>query len=145
ISERRKGAHDATLLCDPDQKAIEALLDAAPGTLAILTLAPERAGALDAIRRLTASGVLVSVGHSDATADVVAAASAAGARLVTPLLNAPRPPPHPPPRGGRRGGGPGGGRPRGHPPVQRPAPAPPPRARRERPRPGRPAAHLRPH
>jgi N-acetylglucosamine-6-phosphate deacetylase len=91
ISERRKGAHDAALLCDPDENAIETLLDAAPGTLAILTLAPERAGALDAIGRLTRSGVLVSVGHSDATADVVAAASAAGARMVTHLFNAQRP------------------------------------------------------
>ena len=39
-----------------------------PGLLRLVTLAPERDGALAAIARLTEAGVLVSVGHSDATA-----------------------------------------------------------------------------
>ena len=55
------------------------------------TLAPERAGALAAIRRLVDAGVLVSVGHSDATASQTEAAADAGARLVTHLFNAMRP------------------------------------------------------
>ncbi len=44
-----------------------------------------------AIEQLTAAGVLVSIGHSDATAAQVAAAAAAGARMVTHLFNGQRP------------------------------------------------------
>ena len=92
LADSRRGAHNPAYLCDPTPDAVGALLDAAPpGTLAVLTLAPERPGALDAITRLTAAGVLVSVGHSDATGGQVAAAADAGARAVTHLFNAQRP------------------------------------------------------
>jgi N-acetylglucosamine-6-phosphate deacetylase len=91
LSERRKGAHNPALLRDPDPEAVEALLGAAPGTLLVVTLAPERPGALAAIGRLAGAGVLVSVGHTDATAAEVAAAAEAGARMVTHLFNAQRP------------------------------------------------------
>ena len=75
----------------PTPEAIDALIEAAPGLLRIHTLAPERAGGLDAVRRLAEAGVLVSVGHSDATAAQTEAAADAGARLVTHLFNAMRP------------------------------------------------------
>ena len=88
LAASRRGAHDADLFCDPTPERIDALLE--PGTLALLTLAPERAGALEAIERLAGAGVVVSVGHSDATADVVMAAADAGARMVTHLFNAQR-------------------------------------------------------
>ena len=88
LAPSRRGAHDADLFCDPTPERIDALLE--PGTLALLTLAPERAGALEAVERLAGAGVVVSVGHSDATADVVMAAADAGARMVTHLFNAQR-------------------------------------------------------
>ena len=88
LAASRRGAHDADLFCDPTPERIDALLE--PGTLALLTLAPERAGALEAVERLAAAGVVVAVGHSDATADVVVAAADAGARMVTHLFNAQR-------------------------------------------------------
>jgi N-acetylglucosamine-6-phosphate deacetylase len=88
LAAGRRGAHDAELFCDPTPDRIAALLE--PGTLALLTLAPEREGALEAIGRLAGSGVAVSVGHTDATADVVLAAADAGARMVTHLFNAQR-------------------------------------------------------
>jgi N-acetylglucosamine-6-phosphate deacetylase len=91
LASNRHGAHDPALLCDPTPEAIDALVEAAPGLLRIHTLAPERPGALDAIRQLSAAGVLVSVGHSDATAAQAEAAADAGARLVTHLFNAMRP------------------------------------------------------
>ncbi|MFC0036861.1 N-acetylglucosamine-6-phosphate deacetylase [Actinomadura rayongensis] len=86
LSPRRKGAHNAAHLTDPTPDAIAALLET--GLVRLVTLAPERAGALDAVRTLTEAGVLVSVGHSDATAAQAEAAADAGARMVTHLFNA---------------------------------------------------------
>jgi N-acetylglucosamine-6-phosphate deacetylase len=91
ISPRRNGAHNIDWMCDPTPEAVAALIDAAPGLLRLHTLAPELPGALDAIRQLVAAGVLVSVGHSNATAAEVEAAADAGARMVTHLFNAQRP------------------------------------------------------
>jgi N-acetylglucosamine-6-phosphate deacetylase len=91
ISPRRKGAHNAAWITDPTPAAVEDLLAAGDGLLRLVTLAPERDGAIAAITRLTEAGVLVSVGHSDATAAQVAAAADAGARMVTHLFNGQRP------------------------------------------------------
>lgn len=91
LSERHRGAHDPAYLRDPDRDAVDALLDAAPGLVRIVTLAPERRGGLDAVRRLVEAGVLVSIGHSDALGEQVYAAADAGARMVTHLFNAQRP------------------------------------------------------
>jgi N-acetylglucosamine-6-phosphate deacetylase len=88
LAAEQKGAHDPELFRDPEPELLDALLE--PGTMALLTLAPEREGALTAIERLAGEGVLVSVGHTDARADVVAAAATAGARMVTHLFNAMR-------------------------------------------------------
>lgn len=93
ISERRKGAHRAECMLDPTAAALDMLLDH-PATAAVLrtvTLAPERAHALQAIRRLTGQGIVVSVGHSDASADQVWAAADAGATMTTHIFNAQRP------------------------------------------------------
>lgn len=91
LASSRRGAHNAAFLRDPTDQALNLLLDAAaPGTLRLVTLAPERPGALDAVRRLTTAGVLVSLGHTDATAVQVSAAADAGARMVTHLFNAQR-------------------------------------------------------
>ncbi|MFC4049348.1 N-acetylglucosamine-6-phosphate deacetylase [Actinomadura syzygii] len=86
LSEKRKGAHNAIYLTDPEPEAVATLLET--GLVKLVTLAPERNGALDAIRTLTAAGVLVSVGHSDATAAQTAEAADAGARMVTHIFNA---------------------------------------------------------
>ena len=91
IAPARKGAHHEAWITDPTPAAIDEVLEAGQGVLRLVTLAPERSGALAAIDRLTEAGVLVSVGHSDATARQVAAAADHGARMVTHLFNAPRP------------------------------------------------------
>ena len=59
-----------------------------PPIVRVVTLAPELDRAEEAIRLLTAKGVLVSLGHSTATYDEALAGAAAGARLVTHLFNA---------------------------------------------------------
>lgn len=89
LSPDYHGAHDPSLMRDPTPEALDVLLQG-PAPL-VVTLAPERDHALDAIKRLTAAGVLVSVGHTAATAAEVHAAADAGARMVTHVFNAQRP------------------------------------------------------
>ena len=91
LSEQRRGAHRADLLRDPSPERVGALLEAGGDALAYVTLAPERRGGLEAIRRLTGAGVRVAIGHSDADEATVYAAADAGATLVTHLYNAQRP------------------------------------------------------
>jgi len=90
LSPARAGAHRRDWIVPPSPGAVAELLEAGQGLLRLVTLAPEADGALAAIGTLTAAGVLVSVGHSDATAAEVAAGAAAGARMVTHLFNAQR-------------------------------------------------------
>ena len=89
LSPARRGAHRAEWMSDPDRDRLAPLLD--HPALLMMTLAPERPGALEAIGRLAARGVRVSMGHTDATAEQVAAGAGAGATLVTHLYNAMRP------------------------------------------------------
>ena len=91
IAASRRGAHNPAWIISPDPVTIDALLAAGSGLVRVVTLAPEIDGAMAAIKQLTAAGVLVSIGHSDATAAQVAAAAAAGARMVTHLFNGQRP------------------------------------------------------
>lgn len=86
LAAGRCGAHDPSLLRDPDRAELDALL--ARGTVAMVTLAPERGAALDAIRRITGAGAVAAVGHTDAGHDTAVAAIAAGARVGTHLFNA---------------------------------------------------------
>lgn len=88
LAATRCGAHDPQVLLDPTPETVETLLEAGAGTLRQITLAPERPGALDAIRRFTEAGVIVSVGHTEATYEDAAAAFDHGASLLTHTFNA---------------------------------------------------------
>jgi N-acetylglucosamine-6-phosphate deacetylase len=89
LSPVRRGAHPLDLLRQPDQALIDGW--SPDRGVVMVTLAPELPGALDAIRTLTGRGLVVSVGHTDCSADDFAAAVAAGARYVTHVFNAMRP------------------------------------------------------
>jgi N-acetylglucosamine-6-phosphate deacetylase len=88
ISPLRLGAHPKLNL-EPCGDAFERVL--AMRALRLITLAPELPGALDAIRRLTARGVVASIGHTNATLDEANAGIDSGARMFTHLFNAMRP------------------------------------------------------
>ncbi|HNM83098.1 MAG TPA: N-acetylglucosamine-6-phosphate deacetylase [Mycobacterium sp.] len=91
ISAKRCGAHDPSLMRDPDPAEIDRLLTAAGGAIRMVTLAPERDGALAAIPRLVDAGVVVAVGHTEASYEQTRAAIDAGATVGTHLFNAMRP------------------------------------------------------
>ncbi|MEU0369000.1 amidohydrolase family protein [Streptomyces sp. NPDC006283] len=82
-----RGAHDLRHLRDPDPRELALWLAAAPGLVRIVTLAPERPGAPEYIRAATQAGIVVAVGHTDASPAQVRAAARAGARLSTHLGN----------------------------------------------------------
>lgn len=86
IAPARRGAHPEAWLVDPSLELVASWSREAGVVLA--TIAPELPGALAVIAALVERGVIVSIGHTDATAVQVAAAEKAGARFVTHLFNA---------------------------------------------------------
>ena len=88
IAAGRCGAHDPTLLRDPDPADVRRLLEAARGTTRMVTLAPELPGGLDSVRLLADHGVIAAIGHTDATYETTAEAVDAGATVATHLFNA---------------------------------------------------------
>ncbi len=85
ISAARLGAHPAHNL-EPRGAALERV--AALPALRMITLAPELNGALEAVADLSAHGVAVSLGHTDASLEQAQAGVAAGARMFTHTFNA---------------------------------------------------------
>ena len=89
LSPARAGAHDRAAIAAGDETLDEVLDELlAPRVLRLMTLAPERPGALARLRRLVEAGVVVSLGHTDATYDEMLDGTDAGATLATHLFNA---------------------------------------------------------
>ncbi|REK87168.1 N-acetylglucosamine-6-phosphate deacetylase [Streptomyces inhibens] len=88
ISPDRCGAHQPGLLRDPDPSDVRKLIDAAHGTAAMMTLAPELPGGLESVRLLADAGVIAAVGHTDSSYDATRQAIEAGATVATHLFNA---------------------------------------------------------
>ncbi len=95
LSEACCGAQNPAFLRDPSLSELDALLEAAgPDVVRMMTIAPERAGGLDAIRFLAAHDVVAAIGHTDATYRQVVDGIAAGATVGTHVFNGMRPPHH---------------------------------------------------
>jgi N-acetylglucosamine-6-phosphate deacetylase len=88
LSRARCGAHDPSLVRHPHLAEIDAVLAAGDGAIRMVTLAPELAGSDAAIQRFLDAGVVVAVGHTDATYEQTRQAVAAGATVGTHLFNA---------------------------------------------------------
>jgi len=91
LSTKRCGAHQASLMRDPDPAEVDRVLDAGTGTIRMVTLAPERDGALAAIERIVDRKVVAAVGHTEASYQQTREAISAGATVGTHLFNAMRP------------------------------------------------------
>ncbi|GAB3885574.1 N-acetylglucosamine-6-phosphate deacetylase [Microbispora bryophytorum] len=88
IARSRCGAHEPTLLREPDVAEFRALVKAGRGHVRMLTIAPELPNALDVIRDAAAEGVAAALGHSDATYEQTIEGIDAGATVATHLYNA---------------------------------------------------------
>jgi N-acetylglucosamine-6-phosphate deacetylase len=89
LSPERLGTHPFEHRRDPDLELLDRLLDV--GRVTAMTLAPELPGADAVIRRLLERGVVVSAGHTNATAEEANDAFDLGISTVTHLFNAMRP------------------------------------------------------
>ena len=91
ISLARRGAHPAEWIAAPSIPVLKRYLEAAKGNTRILTLAPELPGAAELIAEACKAGVVVSLGHTEASYAEAMTAVAAGARHATHVFNAMRP------------------------------------------------------
>ena len=87
ISPRRPGVHRADRIAQPVAGDLEQLCELAGAGQSMVTLAPECVPA-GFVRTVAASGVRISIGHSEASAASVMQAVADGATGITHLFNA---------------------------------------------------------
>ncbi len=86
LNEERKGVHDPAKLRELDESAVDLLTSLKTGKT-LVTLAPEMTTP-DLIRRLTAAGVTVSAGHTNASYEEISVALQNGLTGFTHLFNA---------------------------------------------------------
>jgi N-acetylglucosamine-6-phosphate deacetylase len=91
LSKERRGVHPAQHLQPPSSELLQQFLRAAAGNARILTIAPEVFGAMPCIDAARSLGMVVSIGHTDATYEQARAAVAHGAHSATHTYNAMRP------------------------------------------------------
>jgi len=91
ISSARRGVHPPEWIVPPSAELLQAFTDAAHGTGRILTLAPELPGALELISEARQAGLVVSLGHTDASYTETMDAIERGARHAAHVFNAMRP------------------------------------------------------
>jgi len=91
LSKERRGVHPTEFLQLPSAELLQRFLQAASGNARILTIAPELLGAMPCIDAARSLGMVVSIGHTDATYEQARAAIAHGAHHATHVYNAMRP------------------------------------------------------
>jgi N-acetylglucosamine-6-phosphate deacetylase len=81
------GAHNAKLMRDPEPDMIRELREVTGDDPLMLTLSPERKGALEMIQFAVSLGIKVSLGHTNASSEILRDAVQAGATSFTHLGN----------------------------------------------------------
>jgi len=86
-SEGFRGAHPAEQVRPPSLAEFDRWQDASGGLVGMVTLSPHFKGIEEYVSALTAQGVHVALGHTDASSEEIRRAVNAGARLSTHLGN----------------------------------------------------------
>lgn len=90
LNTARAGSLDPKSFQDPDREALGRLIDGYEEVIRIITIAPELPGALQLIEVCREKGILVHMGHSDASFEQAEEGKRAGATGITHLFNAMR-------------------------------------------------------
>lgn len=91
LNESKAGAQPKQYFVLPNEENWQTYTGGNEDIVRLITMAPEKEGALDFIKRLTESGIHVSIGHTAADADTVHAAADHGADHSTHTFNAQTP------------------------------------------------------
>ncbi|MGV3488775.1 MAG: N-acetylglucosamine-6-phosphate deacetylase [Tuberibacillus sp.] len=87
FTEKHKGAQNPSYFCDPSVEEFAEWQELSGHSIVKIALAPERDGAMDFIKKVSAEGVLVSIAHTDADYDTCIQAVDAGSRNYVHLFN----------------------------------------------------------
>lgn len=87
FTEEHKGAQNPSYFADPDIDVFHDWQTAANGLIKKIALAPERKGVQEFVKTVTKEGVVVSLGHSDATLDQAREVVEAGASVFVHAYN----------------------------------------------------------
>jgi N-acetylglucosamine-6-phosphate deacetylase len=85
--EGPRGCHDPSFIRNPDFEEFKQWQEAAEGRVVMVTIAPEREGSMDFIKKVTLTGVRIAIGHTGATPEIIKEAIEAGAQFSTHLGN----------------------------------------------------------
>lgn len=88
LNPNYKGAHKESCLLTPQKGEGRELFNSAQGELKLVTIAPEIVNGLEMIKELKELGVIVSIGHSDATYEEIRKAVEWGVTNITHTYNA---------------------------------------------------------
>ena len=91
ISPVRRGVHPPEWIRLPSAEMLEKFVAAAQGNALLLTIAPELMGAMPCIDAALKAGMVVGIGHTDATYEQTRVALAHGAHHAIHMYNAMRP------------------------------------------------------
>ncbi len=91
LNKVRRGVHPAEWIQLPSAELLQRFLRAAAGNARILTIAPELLGAIPCVKAAREAGLVVAMGHTDATYEQARAAIAQGVRHAVHVYNAMRP------------------------------------------------------
>ena len=87
FTEEHKGAQNPSYFSDPDINVFNEWQEASGNIIKKIALAPERAGVSEFVKEVTDSGVVVSLGHSNATIAEAKEAVEAGASVFVHAFN----------------------------------------------------------
>lgn len=87
FTEEHKGAQNPSYFSDPDLQTFNEWQEASGGLIKKIALAPERQGVKEFVKAVTDEGVVVALGHSDATLEQATDAVEAGASVFVHAYN----------------------------------------------------------
>ncbi|MEW6570444.1 MAG: amidohydrolase family protein [Nitrospirota bacterium] len=90
LNPSKCGALEAASFAEPDVFTFQELIDGFEDRVRVITVAPEMKGSLTLIRKIADMGIIVSMGHSEASYAETEAGFNAGARGITHIFNAMR-------------------------------------------------------